>query len=129
MFLAEDSGTFRDCRRSCTDPWYPAECPAAVSFVAEGSAAVALGAEIALREDLRATFRSLVELWWAWAGGVSPTGPLEGLLPIEGGERCDDFGPSFCWELGKEKGRTKSQWRVEERHFRCQLKVRIGGGQ
>lgn len=104
MFLGEVSGTFRDCRRSCTDPWYPAECPAAVSFVAEGLAAVALGAEIALREDRRATFRSLVELWWEWAGCASPTGPLEGLLPIEGGERCDEFRPSFLLGVGERGG-------------------------
>lgn len=55
--------------------------------MAEGSATVALLFEIALREDRRAIFRSPAELWPAWTGGASPTGPLEGLLPIEGGER------------------------------------------
>jgi hypothetical protein len=54
--------------------------------VAEGSAAVALELEIALRDDRRATFRSAEELGAARTGGASPTGPLEGLLPIEGGE-------------------------------------------
>lgn len=53
--------------------------------MAEGSAAVALLFEMALREGRRATFRSPEELWPVWAGGASPTGPLEGLLPIEGG--------------------------------------------
>lgn len=55
--------------------------------MAEGSAAVALLFEIELREGRRAIFRSPAELWPAWTGGASPTGPLEGLLPIEGGER------------------------------------------
>ena len=59
--------------------------------MAEGSAAVALELEIALTDDRRATFRSLEELE-AWTGGASPAGPLEGLLPIEGGEmRWDEF--------------------------------------
>lgn len=107
--LGDDSGTFRDCRRSCTDPWYAAECPAAVSFVAEGSAAVALELEIALRDDRRATFRSLEELD-AWTGCASPAGPLEGLLPIEGGE---SVGTSLRCKLSQAVGLSRSSRKKE----------------
>ena len=55
--------------------------------MAEGSAAVAFALEIALREDRRATFLSFEELGELRTGGASPTGPLDGLLPIEGGAR------------------------------------------
>lgn len=76
--------------------------------MAEGSAGVALELEIALRDDRRATFRSLEELE-AWTG-ASPAGPLEGLLPIEGGERCWDrvFAGSRVKELNYV---TAVEWR------------------
>jgi hypothetical protein len=82
LLLGESAGL--RCSRCCTEPWYPAECPAAVSLVADGSAAVALGLAMAFSEVRRTTLRSPAA-WGIWPAGPSPAGPLEGLLPIEGG--------------------------------------------
>ena len=105
--------------------------------MAEGSAAVALLFEIALREGRRAILRSPAELWPAWAGGASPTGPLEGLLPIEGGERYQldnllravesKIGMNHNGSMKEDSSDANSQevLAVEELLGRCTLSVHL----
>ena len=85
-FRAVESTGLRDCRRCCAGAWVcDVGCPVAVSLEAEGSTAVALEVpDDALSDGWRVTFLSVegggVE--GLAADGISPVGPLEGLLPI-----------------------------------------------
>lgn len=85
-FREAGSGDLRDCRRCCAGAWdCDVESPVAVSLEADGSTAVALKVlDDELSDGWRVTFRSVegggVE--GLEAVGISPVGPLEGLLPI-----------------------------------------------